>query len=160
MRDVAGIAAHIQRHVPAASRRDIHSDGMAGQAEILFGACSTGCFEKLELVVGLVRVVALEAVPDRGLVYCPLDAGGVLVGMAGEAERRRRGGGQLDPGHVLVYPDFVATHAARRDRRVHVLPLGFVAVALDALRGVRVFVQGHRMNIGKQWCRQQQAKDK
>ena len=69
--------------------------------------------------------------------------------MAAEAERLRRRGGQLDPGDVVVDPDFVAAQAAGRDRRVNCFPFGLVFVALQALRGVDVLIQRNRMRLCK-----------
>ena len=62
-----------------------------------------------------------------------MQAGGIHVGVAGDAQRLRSGGDQLYSGNVFSDPDFVATCATGRDRRMYVLTLGFIFVTLNAL---------------------------
>ena len=108
MRGVAGIASHIERGVTAAFFRDICSLRVAGEAKIVFFVARSS-FEQLKLVVGSMRVVALDAVANRWRMDRTLQRGSVFIGMAGDAERLRRGGRQLDTGNVFVDANFVAT---------------------------------------------------
>ena len=116
--DVAGVAAHVQRRVPAAFLGNVQSLVVAGQAEIFVGAARSR-LQQLVLVVRLVRVVALEAIAHRRRMDRAFEVGGVLVGVAGEAKRVRGGGDQLHAGDIFVHPDFVAACATGRDGRVH-----------------------------------------
>jgi hypothetical protein len=56
--DVAGVAAHVKRGVPAAFLRHIHSGFVAAQAEILL-LVAGHWLQQLVLVIGSVRIVAL-----------------------------------------------------------------------------------------------------
>ena len=84
---VTGVAAHVQRCVPAAFFRDVHSCGVAGQAKVIF-LIARGSFQQLILVIGFVRIVALQAIANRGLVDRTFYICGILVRVTGETERR------------------------------------------------------------------------
>ena len=86
-------------------------------------------------------VVTLDAVADRGRIGRASDLGGVVIGVAGQAERLRRCGNELDARDVLGYADFMATRTAGRDRRVEVLSFGFILVTLCALGRVSILIQ-------------------
>src|SRR3974390_3164149 len=92
-------------------------------------------------------VVALHAIAHRGLVNLSLDFGGVFICVASQTEPVRSGGDQLHPGDITVYTHFVATRAAGGNRGVNGLPFRLVAVALQALRRVRILLQRYRVNI-------------
>ena len=155
VRDVAGVAAHVERGVTAAFFGTFNPGLVAGQAEVC-PSVARGRLEQLILVVRRVRIVALHAIAHRRSMNRALDIGSVLVGVAGEAERVGRGRDQLDPGDVFVDPNLVTTGAPHRDRRVHRLAFGLVFVAGDALGGIGVRVQRNRMRGGVQGCRAEQ----
>ena len=96
------------------------------------------------------RIVALEAVADGGAVNFSLNVGSFLVGVTGDAERNRGGGGQLHARDVLVDADFMATQAAGRDRGVHRLSFRLLDMALGTFRCVRFRIQGDRVLTGPQ----------
>src|SRR5208337_587313 len=93
------------------------------------------------------RVVALQTIPHRWLVHQSLELRGVLVRVAGEAQRLWLRGGQLDPRNILVYSNFVARGAPHRNRRVHRLTLGLLRVTFQALRRIRILLQRHWMDV-------------
>src|SRR5437870_13147614 len=87
---VAGLAAHVECGVTAAFLRYLRALRVAGQAEVVvLGGAGNG-FAKLVLVFRSVRIVAGQAVADRGLVQLTLDRGGVFVGGTGEDMPMRR----------------------------------------------------------------------
>src|SRR5208282_6823066 len=57
VRDVAGVAAHIERGVAAAALRDIHSLVVAGETKVLLRGRTGRRLQELVLVVGSVRIV-------------------------------------------------------------------------------------------------------
>ena len=74
VRDVAGVAAHVERGVAAALFRNIRALGVAGEAEIVF-LVARGRLQQLKLIVGGMRIVALQAIANGGRVdLCPLFA--------------------------------------------------------------------------------------
>ena len=85
VRDVAGVAAHVECGVAAAFLPGHSCPACGNQAEIVF-LVARGRLQQLILIVGIVRVVAFEAVANRGRVHCPFDRRGVFVGVAVEAE--------------------------------------------------------------------------
>ena len=145
--DVAGVAAHIESGVTAALLGHIQSGLVATEAEILFLAARNR-LQELILVVAGVRIVAREAVANRGRMHRPLDVSRFLVRMAGDAKRSRRGGDQLDAGNVFIDPDLMAAQAAGGHGGMNGLAFRFVVVALQALGGIGVLVQRNRMNHG------------
>ena len=95
VRRVARVAAHIQRGVTTAFLGHVQPLRVAIEAEILaFVACHR--FQQLILIFRDVRAVALQAIAHRGRMHMPLDLRGIHVRMAGNAERLRRRGDQLD----------------------------------------------------------------
>ena len=145
VRQVAGIAPHVQRGMTAALFRNIQSGLVATEAEVLFFPARHR-LQKLILVVARVRIVAGEAIAHRRRMHRPLDVRRFLVRMAGEAKPGGSGRDQLDPRHVLVHPHLMAAQTARGHGRMHGFALGLVVVALHALGGVGVLVQRHGMN--------------
>src|SRR5579862_355938 len=69
--------------------------------------------------------------------------------MATEAQSLRSRSCQLDARHVFIDAHFVATQASRCDRRVNRLALGLIFVALEALRGIDVFIERNRVLFGE-----------
>jgi len=144
---VAGFAAHVQSGVTAAVLRDIHSDVVAAQAEILFRRRARSRLQKLIGIVGLVRIVTLHAIANRrgmnrlARLY-------LLLIVAAQAERLGGSGDQLDPGDVAIDADFVAAQAAGRDGGVNCFPFAFVFVALQALGRIHVVFEGYRVSLG------------
>ncbi len=132
VRDVAGFAAHVQCGMTATLLGDVQSLRMAAETEVLV-LVTGGRLQKLEFVVGLMWIVTLHAVANRRRVDFAFDVGGVVISVAGEAERLRRCGDELDAGDVFIDSNLVTTCASRRDRRVDVLSFGFIRVALCAL---------------------------
>jgi len=133
VRNVAGIATHVEGGVAAAFFRDVQTLVVTIEAQILALLSCRG-FQQLILVFGYVRIVALEAIANGGSVYCALDVGGVLVGVAGKAEAGRRCRDQLDARDILVDTNLVTTGAAHRNRRVDRLPFGLIAMTLNTFR--------------------------
>ena len=152
VRHVAGVAAHVERRVPATFLRNVHALRVALQAEVGV-LVAGGRLEQLKLVVGGVRVVALDAIAHRRRMDLALQVGSIVVGMAGQAQRLRRRGDQLDACHIFIHPDFVTTRAAHRNRGMGELTFGFVCVTLGALLWGSVFVERHRMDAGKSKAR-------
>jgi len=90
--DVACLATHVERGMPAASLGDVHAHAVTRQAEVLLLRCSRGRLQQLVLVFRRVRIVAFEAFADSRAVDFPFDRGGFLVSVAGEAKVQRGGG--------------------------------------------------------------------
>ena len=93
------------------------------------------------------RIVALDAIPDRGRMH-RLGRICFLLVVTAQAERLRSRGRQLYSGDIFGDADFMAAQAAGRDRRVHCLTFGFLCVALQALRGINILVQRNWMRLG------------
>src|SRR5664279_1529082 len=143
--DVASLTTHVEGGVTAALWGDVEALDVAGEAKIL--PLIAGCrLQQLKLVVGLMRVVTLNAVAYRWRMNFSLEVGRILIGVAGEAKRLRRGGDQLYAGDILVDADLVATGTTSRDRRMDVFPFGFVRVTLGTLRRVGVLVERYGMD--------------
>ena len=119
--EVAGIAAGVERWMAAPFFRDALPNRVATEAQVAF-LVPGGRLEQLELVVGSVRIVTLEAVAHRRLVHCALDFGGILVGVAAETEIERRGRSQLDARQILVDPNLMTGGAAKLDCGVDSFP--------------------------------------
>ena len=155
---MAGVAAGVQGRVAAALLRRVLADGVAFQAEILLRPAG----QRLQQLIGIVAgmgVVALEAIADGGLVDGSFDVRGILIGMAGEAQGGGSGGDELDPRHILAYPDFVTACAAQGYRRMDVFPFGLIRVALQALGRIRVLVERNRVHVGKYRCAREEEED-
>lgn len=147
--DVAGLAAHVERGMAAALRRNVDTDGVARQAEILFVGGAASGLQEFVLVVGFMRIVALEAIPDGGTVNLALDVGRILVGVAGKAERGGSSGGELDARHVFVDANFVTAKTSSGNGGVDVLALGLVSMTLEALCRVGILVERNRMDVSE-----------
>src|ERR1039457_3076953 len=125
MGDVASVATHIQRGVPAAFVGNVESLRMAGQAEVFVGPAGSR-YQQLVLVVAGVRIVTLEAITNGWRMNGALQVGSVFVGVAGEAERVWRRSDELDASDVFGHPHFVATRATDRNGGMDCLAFGFV----------------------------------
>jgi len=147
VRDMAGVASHVERSVPAAILGNIYADVVAAQAEILFASGPGYRLAQLNCVVGLVRVVALHAIADcrrmDGLPYLNF-----LVVVAAEAEGLGCGSGQLDPGDIFVDPNFMTAQASGGDCRVNCLSFALIFVALETLRRVHILFKRYRVSLG------------
>src|ERR1700756_1557288 len=146
MRQMAGIATHVEGGVATPVLRDIDPDVVAGQAEVFFARCPGCRFHKLHGIVRLVRIVALHAIAHCRRMH-RLPSLHLLLVVAAEAKRLGRGRDQLDPRHIPVDPDFVAAQAPRRDRRMNRLSFALVFVALQALRRVHILFEGNRVSL-------------
>ena len=144
MNRVARIAAHVESSVPAPLRWDRRALLVATEAEIFLLVSGSG-FQELIFVVGIVRTVAGQAILDCRRVDATLDLRHVLVGVTGEAEFIRDGRDQLHARDVFVNPDLVAAETAGGHRGVDRLSLCFVFVTFEALGGVDVRLERHRM---------------
>lgn len=91
------------------------------------------------------RIVALEAIAYRRRMHLARNLAGVLIVVAGDAKLGWRAGGQLDAGYVFSRPNLVTSGTAHSHRGMDRLALGLVLMAFQALRGVRLRIQGHRM---------------
>ncbi len=150
VRDMAGVAAHVERGVTASLLWNIHALVVAGEAEIVF-LVARHRLQQLELVVGGMRIVAGQAIAHSGLVDRALDLGRILVCVTSQAELVRNGCGQLNASDIFINANFVAAQATSRDRRVNCLSFALVLVALQALRRVDIFVERNRMRLGRRW---------
>ena len=130
--DMAGFASHVENGMAASVLRNVDADVVAVKAEVLFGPAGGGLEEDV-LVVGGVGVMAVQAVALSRRVYLALNVGGLFVCVAGDAERDRSGGNELDACDVLVDANLMATGAAGGHGRVDGLALALVFMALKAL---------------------------
>lgn len=146
MSNVARLTTHIECGMTAAFFWNAYGLVMAGEAKIVF-LISGGSLQQLVLVVGDMRVMAGQAVPNRRLVDRALAVGRVLVGMTGDAQLVWGRSDQLYPGYIFVHPDFVTAQASGRDCRMDGFSFGLVLVTLETLRGIDVFVERHRMSL-------------
>ena len=85
VRHVARPTAHVQRRVPAALLRNVHADRVAAEAKIFLRPAFFR-FQQLIFVIGLVRIMALQAVAPRRRVHHSLDVRRILIGMASETQ--------------------------------------------------------------------------
>jgi len=145
VRNVARVATHVERGVTAATRWNIRSLSVTGEAKIVF-LFPSGCFQELEFVVGTMWIVAGQAIANSWRVDASLDLRGILVVVTGEAELVRSRGDELYAGGVLVDPDFMATQTSHRNGRVDGLAFSLVLVTLEAFGRVRFRVQGDGMH--------------
>src|SRR5450755_781783 len=86
VRGVAAAASHVEGGVAATFFRNVGSLGVTGQAEILFLIAGSR-LQQLKLVVGSMRVVALDAVTHGRGMNCAFERRRVFVGVAGDAQR-------------------------------------------------------------------------
>ena len=159
VRHMAGLASHVERRVTTAFFWNVQPDLVTAEAEILF--LSTGTrLQQLVLVVARVRIMALQAIADRRTMNCTFEIGSVFVGMAGEAQGRRRCSDQLDAGNVLVDPDLVATHAACGHGRVNRFALLLIRMTFQTLCRICVLVERNRVGGRKRRKRSQEQHHK
>lgn len=95
MRNVTSAAPHIESRVAASALRDIDTDLVATEAEILVFVFTFCRLEQLILVRRTVRVVTLCAIADCRLMNVAFDCLGIFVGVTGNAERLRSSRRQL-----------------------------------------------------------------
>ena len=72
----------------ASTLGDVHALRVTRKTEVFF-RLSRSRFQKLEFVVGLVRIVALDAVAHRRWMHRAFQVSGIFVSMTGDAERLR-----------------------------------------------------------------------
>ena len=142
--EVAGLASQIKRRMAAAFFRDVQSLCVALETEIL-ALVPRLRFQQLILVVASVWVVTLDAVAHRRRMHCPFEGRGVFLRVASQAEGLRSRSDQLDAGHIFIDPNFVATQAARRDRRMYCFALRLILMAFETLRRINILVERNRM---------------
>lgn len=87
-----------------------------------------------------------KTIAHRRWVYGALHVRCFQVGMAGQADRRRRRGNQLDARDVLIDANLMTAKAAHRYRRMNRFSFGAIFVALETFRGIDIFVQRDRVN--------------
>jgi hypothetical protein len=85
-----------------------------------------------------------------------LDVRWILVRVASEAKRGRRGSDQLYASDISIDTNLMATGTTHRNGSVYVLALGLVFVAFQAFCGVDVFVEGDGMDVGSSGQGQEQ----
>ena len=147
VRRVTGVATHIKRGVTAALFGDVHAFRMAIEAEV-FSLVSIRRFEQLELVIGSMRIVALDAVANRGRMDRAFERRGILIRVTSDAERLRSGRDQLDARDVFVDPNLVAAQASHGDCGMDELALGLLVMTLKTFGGIDVLFQGHWVDGG------------
>jgi hypothetical protein len=118
MRDVAGVATHVEGCVSAALCRDIQAGLVAAQAEVLF-LIARDWLQQLILVIGDVRVVALKTVSHCGGVNLTFYVGGIFVCVASKTQCVRSGRDQLDVSYIFDCADLMAAGATHGNRRMH-----------------------------------------
>lgn len=155
MREMASVAAGVERRVAAAFVGHMKTYLVAPEAKILF-LVAGGRFQQLILVGTTVRVVAAETVAHRRWMDRTFDITGLLIRVAGEAKTRGRGSDQLNVRGLFVDTNFVTTQAAQGHGRMYGLALRFVVVALEAFRRVRVLVERDWMNGTECACEREQ----
>jgi len=151
VRDVAGFAPHVQRRVMASLGKPLLTLRVALRAQVFFLPAGSR-FHQLELVIGLVRIVALQTIADRRAVDQTFRRGRVLVGMALKAEFDGCDGGEFDAGDVFTNAEFMTAQTAHCDGGVHRFSLGLVFVAFEAFLGIGVFVEWNGMRRPHRQC--------
>ena len=143
--DVASFTTHIKGCMPAPFVGNVHAHGVALEAEVLAFVAGVG-LDQLILVVGLVWVMALDAIANRGRMNGTLQGFGILIVVTGETNGGRARGDELYAGDIFVDADLVAARTTHRDSGVYELSLGLVFVALDTFGRVGVLVQWNWMD--------------
>ena len=117
---------------------------MALQAQLVLalGAQQFRVFSAVRLVAGRATLFI------RRLVYMPFLLQFGLIAVAGQADFVGDDGDELYAGDVSVDPDFMAAHAAHRNRRMDRLAFCLVSMALDALGAVGLRIEWDRVNGG------------
>jgi len=147
---VTGIAAHIERGVTTAFLGHVETLRVAIKAKILALLPATS-LQQLVLILGNVRIVALDAVAYRWRMNCAFDRGRVFVTVTGQAESLRRRSGQLDASDVFVDANLVARSAAHLDCGMDRLALGLVLMTLEACLRVGI-------RLKRNWMHSSEAK--
>lgn len=147
VRRVTGVATHIERSVTTPFFGDVQAFRMAIETEV-FSLVSISRFEQLKLVIGSMRIVALDAVADRGRMNRAFERRSILICMTRNAERLRSGRDQLDARDVFVDPDLVAAQASHGDCGMDELALGLLLMTLKTFGGIDVLFQGHWVDGG------------
>jgi hypothetical protein len=160
MSDMAGLATHIEGGMTAATFWDVDADVVAAQAEVLIARRARHRLQKLVRIVGLMRIVALQAITDSRRMH-RLSSLNLLLIMAAQAESLRRRGDQLHPSHIAGDANFVAAQASSRDRRMHCLSFALVFMAFEALRGIYILLERNRVSFGysRRNCTNQKKRD-
>src|SRR4029077_13882969 len=138
---MAAVTPQVQGGVATALLRNIDASVVTRKAKIFFSFASHW-FQKLVLVIRTVGIMTLDAIPDGGAVYAPLDLTRIFIRMTLQAELARRYGHQFDTRHVGGYADFMATGTADGDGRMHCLAFGVGGMALQALAVIGLGTQG------------------
>src|SRR5208283_393377 len=114
MRDVAGVASHIEGRMAAAFVGHVHPGLVAAKAKVFL--LVSGCrLQQLKLVFGRVRIVTGKAVARRRGMNLTFDVCWILIGVASETKSIRSSRDQLEMGCVSNRANLVATGAAHRD---------------------------------------------
>jgi hypothetical protein len=121
VRNVARVATHIERSVPAAALGHIHAGVVAAQTQVCVLSIATDRLEQLIFVIRRVRVVTLDAVSNRRAVNFALYVGGFLVCVAGEAQAVSCSSDQLYAGNIFINADFMTTRTTRCNGRMNYL---------------------------------------
>jgi len=130
---VARLATHVQGRVTTALLGHIEPLVVTGEAKVV-GFTGPGCGQQqLILVIGSMRAVTFEAVAHCWRMDRTLQISGIHIGVACYAERLWSRCDELDPGNILVHPNFVTARATGRDGGMNKLSLRFVLVTLNAL---------------------------
>jgi hypothetical protein len=87
------------------------------------------------------RIVAFQAIANRGKVDTSLDFIGIFVTMALDAKFDRRYSFEIDASNVVVCTDLVATQAAGCDCRVDSFPLLFIFMTFQTLAPIDVLFE-------------------
>src|ERR1017187_3835316 len=122
MRDVAGVAAHVEGRVPAAFLGNVYAGLVTAQAEVLF-LVPRGGLQQLILVVRGVRSVTLYAVAHGWGMNFTFYVGGILVRVAGQTESTGSRRDQLYTRDIFIDSNLVATGAAHGNRGMDRLAL-------------------------------------
>ena len=97
------------------------------------------------LVVRSMRIVALQAIADGGIVDASFDINGIFITMALDAELDWGYCLEVYAGNIIGYPDFVATQAAGGDCGMDGLPLRFVLMTLQTFTPIDALLKVNRM---------------
>ena len=154
--DVAGIAAHVESGVAAAFLGDIQP--WLWQSRQRFCPFLTArCLEQLILVVGLVRIVALDAIAYRRRMHGPFQRRGIFIGVTTEAERLRRRSDELDASDVFIDPYLMAAQASHRDRGMYGFAFALIFMTFQAFGRICFWLQRDRMHCSEKLCSAQQG---
>ncbi len=149
VRGVARVAAHVERGVTAAVLSQILRSGvMAGEAEVIF-LIARGRLQQLKFVVGSVRIVAGQAIANRGRVHEAVDLRRIFIFVAAQADFVGNGTGEGYVSDIAVGANLMAAQTAHGDGGMDELSFGLILVAFEALGSVDVLIQGNGMNRGR-----------